>query len=44
MIGQDPYPQPGVADGIVICCGRKEPEASLRYIFKASDTPDADPD
>ena len=45
MIGQDPYPQPDVADGIAFSCSRKgKPEASLRYIFKALDTPDADPD
>lgn len=45
MIGQDPYPQPGVADGIAFSCSKKgTPEASLRYIFKALDTPDADPD
>ena len=35
MIGQDPYPQLGVADGIAFSCGNtKKPEASLRYIFK----------
>ena len=45
MIGQDPYPQPDVADGIAFSCSKKgNPEASLRYIFKALDTPDADPD
>ena len=45
MIGQDPYPQPDVADGIAFSCSKKgKPEASLRYIFKALDTPDADPD
>ena len=44
MIGQDPYPQPDVADGIAFSCSKKgKPEASLRYIFKALDTPDADP-
>lgn len=45
MIGQDPYPQPDVADGIAFSCSKKgKPEASLRYIFKALDTPDANPD
>ena len=45
MIGQDPYPQPDVADGIAFSCSRKgKPEASLRYIFNALDTPNADPD
>ena len=45
MIGQDPYPQPDVADGIAFSCSKKgKPEASLHYIFKALDTPDADPD
>ena len=45
MIGQDPYPQPDVADGIAFSCSKKgKPEASLRYIFNALDTPDADPD
>ena len=35
MVGQDPYPQLGVADGIAFSCGNtKKPEASLRYIFK----------
>lgn len=34
MMGQDPYPQIGVADGIAFSCGNtKKPEASLRYIF-----------
>tara|TARA_R100000322_G_C5414878_1_gene184862 strand:- start:37 stop:726 length:690 start_codon:yes stop_codon:yes gene_type:complete len=45
VIGQDPYPQPDVADGIAFSCSKKgKPEASLRYIFKALETPDADPD
>ena len=36
MIGQDPYPQPLVADGIAFSCGNtKKPEASLRYILGA---------
>lgn len=36
MIGQDPYPQAYVADGISFSCSNiGKPEASLRYIFKA---------
>lgn len=36
MIGQDPYPQPYVADGISFSCSNiGKPEASLKYIFKA---------
>lgn len=36
MIGQDPYPQPYVADGIAFSCSNiGKPEASLKYIFKA---------
>ena len=36
IVGQDPYPQMGVADGIAFSCGNtKRPEASLRYILKA---------
>lgn len=36
MIGQDSYPQAGVADGIAFSCSNTgKPEASLRYIFKA---------
>ena len=35
MIGQDPYPQFGVADGIAFSCGNSNyPEASLRYMMK----------
>jgi|688.fasta_scaffold04508_38 uracil-DNA glycosylase len=35
MIGQDPYPQFNVADGIAFSCGNtKYPEASLRYMLK----------
>jgi uracil-DNA glycosylase len=35
MIGQDPYPYPGVADGIAFSCGLTgKAEASLRYILK----------
>lgn len=34
IIGQDPYPQLGVADGIAFSCSNsKYPEASLRYIL-----------
>lgn len=36
VVGQDPYPQLGVADGIAFSCGNtKKPEASLRHIIKA---------
>jgi len=36
IIGQDPYPQAGVADGIAFSCGNTmKREASLRYIHKA---------
>jgi len=36
IIGQDPYPQLGVADGIAFSCGNTmKMEASLRYIHKA---------
>lgn len=35
MLGQDPYPYQGVADGIAFSCGNTgKPEASLRYMFK----------
>ena len=35
MIGQDPYPQLGVADGIAFSCSNtKKPQPSLNYIFK----------
>jgi uracil-DNA glycosylase len=34
IIGQDPYPQEGVADGVAFSCSNTgKPEASLRYIF-----------
>lgn len=34
MIGQDPYPQLGVADGIAFSCSNNDkPQPSLRYIF-----------
>jgi uracil-DNA glycosylase len=36
IVGQDPYPQLGVADGIAFSCSRKgKAEKSLQYIFKA---------
>lgn len=35
IIGQDPYPQLGVADGIAFSCSKVEkPQPSLRYIFQ----------
>jgi uracil-DNA glycosylase len=35
MIGQDPYPQPGVADGISFSCSKTgKVQPSLRYMFK----------
>lgn len=38
IIGQDPYPQLGVADGLAFSCSVKgRPEASLRYILRAID-------
>ena len=34
IVGQDPYPQLGVADGIAFSCSKVEkPQPSLRYIF-----------
>ena len=36
IVGQDPYPQLGVADGIAFSCSRKGiTEKSLQYIFKS---------
>ena len=36
MIGQDPYPQLGVADGIAFSCGNTlKPQPSLKNIFEA---------
>ena len=36
ILGQDPYPQVGVADGIAFSCSNKgKAEKSLQYIFKA---------
>ncbi len=34
FIGQDPYPNHNVADGISFSCSRGEVKASLRYIFR----------
>lgn len=35
IVGQDPYPYPGVADGIAFSCGNDSKiQASLRYMFK----------
>ena len=35
IIGQDPYPQLGVADGIAFSCSlTNDPQPSLKYIFK----------
>lgn len=35
MIGQDPYPYPGVADGIAFSCSlTNKAESSLKYMFK----------
>lgn len=35
MVGQDPYPYPGVADGIAFSCANDgRVQASLRYMFK----------
>lgn len=47
IIGQDPYPQAGVADGIAFSCSKKgKAEASLRYIFSTlyQNIHSADPD
>jgi len=39
IIGQDPYPYPGVADGLAFSCSNdKKIQASLRYIFKDIET------
>lgn len=36
MVGQDPYPQIGVADGIAFSCGNtRRMQPSLKFIFKA---------
>lgn len=43
IVGQDPYPQLGVADGIAFSCSRKgKAEKSLQYINKAIDTDHTD--
>jgi uracil-DNA glycosylase len=45
LIGQDPYPQPLVADGIAFSCGNTgKAEASLRYILQALNTTVAEED
>lgn len=34
LVGQDPYPQPGIADGLAFSCSKSnKPQPSLRYIF-----------
>jgi uracil-DNA glycosylase len=39
MIGQDPYPQIGVADGLAFSCGNTmKPQPSLKNIFEAVET------
>jgi len=43
IVGQDPYPQLGVADGIAFSCSRKgKAEKSLQYINKALGTDHVD--
>jgi uracil-DNA glycosylase len=43
IVGQDPYPQLGVADGIAFSCSRKgKAEKSLQYINKAIGTDHTD--
>ena len=43
IVGQDPYPQLGVADGIAFSCSRKgKAEKSLQYINKAAGTDHVD--
>ena len=47
IVGQDPYPQEGVADGIAFSCSKtKKEQPSLRYIFDELQTqyPDASRD
>jgi|TARA_R110000744_G_scaffold9020_2_gene29353 uracil-DNA glycosylase len=45
VIGQDPYPQLGVADGIAFSCSNKgKAEKSLQYILKALNDKDGDVD
>jgi len=43
IVGQDPYPQLGVADGIAFSCSRKgKAEKSLQYILKALEDENGD--
>lgn len=43
MVGQDPYPQLGVADGVAFSCSKKgKIEKSLQYINKAAGTDHVD--
>ena len=45
IVGQDPYPQLGVADGIAFSCSRKgKAEKSLQYILKALEDEDGSVD
>tara|TARA_R110001632_G_scaffold43367_1_gene109828 strand:+ start:206 stop:886 length:681 start_codon:yes stop_codon:yes gene_type:complete len=45
IVGQDPYPQLGVADGIAFSCSRKgKAEKSLQYILKALEDENGDVD
>lgn len=45
IIGQDPYPQIGIADGIAFSCSNtKNIEASLRYMFKEIEDTIPNPD
>ena len=45
IVGQDPYPQLGVADGIAFSCSKKgKAEKSLQYILKALGDEDGDVD
>mgnify|MGYP003651921291 FL=1 len=45
IVGQDPYPQLGVADGIAFSCSKKgKPQPSLRYILKELGDEDGDVD
>ena len=45
IVGQDPYPQLGSADGIAFSCSKKgKAEKSLQYILKALEDEDGDVD
>ena len=45
IVGQDPYPQLGVADGIAFSCSKTgKPQPSLRYILKELGDEDGDVD